>query len=95
MVSFLQQRKDTFRKVLLWQNRAAVAPMQTFLDSKSLAREKNTIGLFGQSAKLLKPGEEETGSAGEQPVRNNLADWNGQGALMPPNAQEHSKSNMS
>ncbi|KAA6329664.1 hypothetical protein EZS27_021550, partial [termite gut metagenome] len=28
--------------------------------------------------------EEETGSAGEQPVSNNLIDWNGQGGQNPP-----------
>ena len=70
-------------------------PMQTFADSKSLAKEKNTLGLFGQPANLDVPDEEETGSAEEQPVRNSLADWNGQGASQPPNLDNHSKSFMS
>ena len=29
-------------------------------------------------------GEVETGSAGEQPVRNSLTDWNGRGGLTSP-----------
>lgn len=70
-------------------------PMQTFLDSKNLAKEKNTLGLFGQPTNLGKPDEEETGSAEEQPARNSLADWNGQGATTPPNINNHSKSFMS
>lgn len=71
-------------------------PIETFNDSKKLAKEKNTVGLFGQPAKLNPPGEEEAGSAGEQPVRNSPADWNGQGVEKPPLPQStNSKSNMS
>jgi len=51
-------------------------PMQTFIDSKSLAKEKNTTLLFGQSLNFNSSGEAETGSAGEQPARNNLTDGN-------------------
>jgi hypothetical protein len=29
--------------------------------------------------------EEEAGNAGEQPARNNLTDWNGQGEFLPTN----------
>lgn len=59
-------------------------PIETFTDSKKLAKEKNTVGLFGQPVNLSKPSEEEVGSAGEQPTRNNSVDWNGQGAEKPP-----------
>lgn len=70
-------------------------PMQTFQSSKNLAKEKNTLGLFGQSTNLGTSGEEETGSAEEQPVRNSLTDWNGQGAKTPPNPNDNSKNFMS
>jgi len=37
-------------------------------------------------------GEEETGSAGEQPVRNSLTDWNGRGGITSPHfPNDHSK----
>jgi hypothetical protein len=37
-------------------------------------------------------GEVETGSAGEQPVRNNLTDWNGRGGFkQPPISHDYSK----
>jgi transposase InsO family protein len=55
-------------------------PMETFADSKALAKEKNTTALFGQKLNLVPSGEAETGSAGEQPVRNNLTDGNDKAA---------------
>lgn len=55
-------------------------PMQTFMDSKSLAKEKNTTLLFGQSLNFNSSGEAEAGPAGEQPVRNNLTDGNDKAA---------------
>ena len=70
-------------------------PIQTFQSSKNLAKEKNTLGLFGQSTNLGASGEEETDSAEEQPVRNSLTDWNGQGANTPPNPIDNSKNFMS
>ena len=37
-------------------------------------------------------GEVETGNAGEQPVRNNLTDWNGHGGSTSPHLpNDHSK----
>lgn len=55
-------------------------PMETFMDSKPLAKEKDTTGLFGQTTNLAVSGEAETGSAGEQPVRNILTDENDKAA---------------
>jgi len=55
-------------------------PMETFIDSKALAKEKNTTGLFGQTPNLAISGEAETGAAGEQPVRNTLIDENDKAA---------------
>jgi transposase InsO family protein len=53
-------------------------PMQTFLDSISLAQEKYIDELSDKKIVNMSTGEAKTGSAGEQPVRNNLSDWNGQ-----------------
>lgn len=64
-------------------------PMQTFMDSKSLAKEKNTTLLFGQSLNFNSSGEAETGPAGEQPVRNNLTDGNDKAADSTPAALPH------
>lgn len=61
-------------------------PMQTFMDSKSLAKEKNTTLLFGQSLNFNSSGEAEAGPAGEQPVRNNLTDGNDKAADSTPAA---------
>lgn len=51
-------------------------PMQTFVDGKPMARQKNTIGLFEQSPNFTKSSEAEAGTAGEQPVRNTMTNWN-------------------
>ena len=51
-------------------------PMQTFQDSKSLAKEKDVNNLFGQSTTFKVSGEAETGSAGEHPVRNSRTNEN-------------------
>jgi hypothetical protein len=37
-----------------------------------------------KNVSLSPSGEEETGNAGEQLVRNNLTDWNGHGGLTSP-----------
>lgn len=51
-------------------------PMQTFEDSIELAKEKNKSELFVQSITFMPSSQEETGSAGEQPISNNLNDGN-------------------
>ena len=59
-------------------------PMQTWNDSILLAKEKLLSNHYQNVVSLPLSGEVETGSAGEQPVRNNLTDWNGQGGQKSP-----------
>lgn len=68
-------------------------PMQTFLDSKQMAREKYLDKLV-ESGKFRSLDEAETGSGGDQPARNSPADWNGQEVGLVPTSltQNHSKS---
>lgn len=51
-------------------------PMQTFTDSKRLAKEKDVTNLFGQSSTFKVSGEAETGAAKEQPARNSRTNEN-------------------
>lgn len=51
-------------------------PMQTFVDSKSLAQAKDVTNLFGQSINFKSSDKADTGSAEVQPVRNNLTGEN-------------------
>lgn len=51
-------------------------PMKTFNDSISLAKEKDKSQLFLQSITFVSSNQEEIGSAGEQPISNNLTDKN-------------------
>lgn len=68
-------------------------PMQTLLDSKYLADEKMLDLQSDKIVPLLEAGKAETGSGGDQPVRNNLSDdWNGQGAPNEHLNQDYSKS---
>lgn len=70
-------------------------PMQTFLDSLHLTKEKMLETHYQNVVPLLLSGEAEAGSAGEQPARNNLADWNGQGAQLSPSQNtDYSKNAM-
>lgn len=59
-------------------------PMQTWNDSLHLAKDKLLSNHYQNVVSLPLSGEVETGSAGEQPVRNSLTDWNGQGGLKSP-----------
>ena len=63
-------------------------PMQTWKDSLHLTQEKLLETHYQNFIPLPVSGEVETGSAGEQPASNNLADWNGLGENIPPNFQE-------
>jgi hypothetical protein len=54
-------------------------PMQTWKDSLHLTKEKLLETHYQNFIPLPMSGEVETGSAGEQPASNNLADWNGLG----------------
>lgn len=53
--------------------------MQTLKDSLHLTKEKLLETHYQNFIPLPVSGEVETGSAGEQPASNNLADWNGLG----------------
>lgn len=59
-------------------------PMQTWNDSLYLAKEKLLSNHYQNVVSLPMSGQEETGSAGEQPASNNLTDWNGQGGQKSP-----------
>jgi len=59
-------------------------PMQTWNDSLHLAKDKLLSNHYQNVVSLPLSGEMETGSAGEQPVSDNLTDWNGQGGRKSP-----------
>jgi transposase InsO family protein len=59
-------------------------PMQTWINSLNLAKGKLLSNHYQNFVSLHLSDEVETGSAGEQPVRNNPTDWNGQGGNMSP-----------
>lgn len=59
-------------------------PMQTWNDSLHLANDKLLSNHYQNVVSLPLSGQEETGSAEEQPVSNNLTDWNGQGGPKSP-----------
>ena len=50
--------------------------MQTFIDSKELAKAKDVNNLFGQSTNFKLSDEAEAGTAEEQPARNMLTGEN-------------------
>ncbi len=58
--------------------------MQTSNDSLHLAKEKLLSNQFQNVVSLTLSGETETGSGGDQPARNNMTDWNGQGNPKSP-----------
>jgi hypothetical protein len=69
-------------------------PLQTFLDSKAIAKSKNVNELFDKSDNFKLPGKAEASSAGEQLVRNTRADGNEKGAEnFPAPSQIHFLSN--
>ena len=51
-------------------------PMQTFDDSKEIAKAKDVTNLFGQNNNFIMSDEAEAGSAGKQPARISLTDGN-------------------
>jgi len=59
-------------------------PLQTWKEGLHLAKEKMLSTLYENVVSLPLSGEEETGSAGDRPVRNSLTDWNGQGGHTDP-----------
>lgn len=69
-------------------------PMQTFINSLTLANNKYLDKLTEEKATFESSDEAETGSGGDQPARNNLIDWNGQKVGLAPTflTTNHSKS---
>ena len=59
-------------------------PWQTWIDSLHLTKNKMLDNHFQNDVSLHLTGEAETGSGGDQPARNNLSDWNGQGDSKGP-----------
>jgi hypothetical protein len=59
-------------------------PWQTWNDSLYLTKNKMLDTLYQKDVSLILTGEAETGSGGDQLVRNILSDWNGQGATKSP-----------
>lgn len=53
-------------------------PYQTWIDSIPLAKEKYLDEIQDKSTNFVLSDKAETGTAGEQPVRNNLSNWNKQ-----------------
>ena len=68
--------------------------MQTCLDSKHLADEKMLDLQFQNFVNLPLSSEAETGTGGDQPVRNSLADRNDKGAETGPFTTNHFESSM-
>jgi hypothetical protein len=60
------------------------APWQTWNESLHLTKNKMLDTLYQKDVSSLLTGEAETGSGGDQLVRNILSDWNGQGATKSP-----------
>lgn len=69
-------------------------PMRTLLDSKHLADEKMLDLHYEKVVSLPVPEEVETGSGGDQPVRNIPADRNEQGAIKSPLPYNHFGNNI-
>ena len=61
-------------------------PMQTFIDSKALAKAKDVNNLFGQNSNFKLSDKAEVSSAEEQPIRNNLTDENDKAVEQNPTA---------
>jgi hypothetical protein len=59
-------------------------PWQTWNESLHLTKNKMLDTLYQKDVSSLLTGEAETGSGGDQLVRNILSDWNGQGATKSP-----------
>jgi hypothetical protein len=59
-------------------------PMQTWKKSIHLAKYKMLSNHYQNVVSLPLSGEKETGSAVEQPVSDNLTDWNGQWGRKSP-----------
>jgi transposase InsO family protein len=83
--SLEEMQKDIDQWIQLYNNERAHSgrycfgktPMQTFIDSKELAKAKDVNNLFGQNNNFKLSDEAEVSSAEEQLTRNSLTDGNG------------------
>jgi hypothetical protein len=55
------------------------SPIRIWNETLHLAKDKLLNNQYQNFIPLPLSGQEKTGSAGEQPLSNNLIDWNGQG----------------
>jgi transposase InsO family protein len=69
-------------------------PMQTFLDTIDLAKEKMLSTHYQNPISLSMSDQAETGSGEDQPVRNNLTDWNKKVPSTAPNFNNYSGRNI-
>ena len=65
-------------------------PMQTFYDSKQLAKARRIDELLQNDVNFTMPGKTETGSAEEQPARDSQADGNEKTVALPSTVFQHS-----
>src|SRR4051794_28789793 len=79
-----EMQQDIDQWIVLYNNERAHSgrycfgktPMQTFTDSKDLAKAKDASSLFGQSTNFKLSAEAEAGSAAVQPARDSLMNEN-------------------
>ncbi len=69
-------------------------PMQTWMDSLHLAKEKMLDKQYENDVSLSLSSEADAGSGDDQPARNSLTDRNGQGAVTGPLPSDHFGSSM-
>lgn len=69
-----------------WTRYYGKTPMQTFIDSIHLAKEKRIDELLEKGSNFNKSEEAEAGSAEEQPARNILTDGNNKAVAQNPTA---------
>ena len=92
--SLEEMQKDIDQWIQLYNNERAHSgrycfgktPMQTFIDSKELAKAKDVNNLFGQNNNFKLSDEAEVSSAAEQLTRNSLTDGNGKAVEKNPTA---------
>jgi transposase InsO family protein len=95
--SLEEMQKDIDQWIQLYNNERAhsgrycfgKAPMQTFTDSKELAKAKDINNLFGQNNNFKLSDEAEVSSAEEQLTRNSLNDGNDKAVEKNPTAFNH------
>ena len=92
--SLEEMQKDIDQWIQLYNNERAHSgrycfgktPMQTFIDSKELAKAKDVNNLFGQNSNFKLSDKAEVSSAEEQLIRNSLNDGNDKAVEKNPTA---------